>query len=146
MRTVRGLGAGERTDRCVATVPQVANALELESAHRVALFAAAGHAMPVVPEPRGAAVDSGLVEAARRLAWFALSLVSGFGSGIGYVLSLMAWGNSVVFARLWLLLTGWLPWHSPAFLDGAYRRSVLHRAGVVCRFRHARLHDHLTEA
>jgi hypothetical protein len=73
-----------------------------------------------------------------------LGLVGGLGGGIGYALALTAWGQWVVFGRLWLPLTGRLPWAVPAFLDDAYRRGVLRRAGAVYQFRHARLQDHLT--
>lgn len=72
----------------------------------------------------------------------ALGLVGGIGGGLAYVLSLTAWGQWVVFARVWLPLTGRLPWGLPAFLDDAYRRGVLRRAGAVYQFRHARLQDH----
>ncbi|MGW6929365.1 helix-turn-helix domain-containing protein [Lentzea sp. NPDC054927] len=71
-----------------------------------------------------------------------LGLVGGVGGGLAYVLSLTAWGQWVVFARVWLPLTGRLPWRLPAFLDDAYRRGVLRRAGAVYQFRHARLQDH----
>jgi hypothetical protein len=39
-------------------------------------------------------------------------------------------------------LTGRLPWRLPEFLDDAYRRGVLRRAGAVYQFRHARLQEH----
>jgi transcriptional regulator with XRE-family HTH domain len=71
-----------------------------------------------------------------------LGLVGGAGGGLAYVLSLTAWGQWVVFARVWLPLTGRLPWRLPDFLDDAYRRGVLRRAGAVYQFRHARLQDH----
>ncbi|QFZ19599.1 NACHT domain-containing protein [Saccharothrix syringae] len=74
-----------------------------------------------------------------------LGLVCGLGGGIGYVLGMTAWGQWLVFARLWLPLTGRLPWAVHAFLDDAYRRGVLRRAGAVYQFRHARLQDHLAE-
>ena len=80
------------------------------------------------------------------LVGLALGLVGGFGGGFGYVISMTAWGQWVVFARFWLPLTGRLPWAVHAFLDDAYRRGVLRRAGAVYQFRHARLQDHLTEA
>ncbi len=63
---------------------------------------------------------------------------------IGYVLALTVWGRWLVFGRLWLPLTGRLPWAVPAFLDDAYQRGVLRRAGVVYQFRHARLQRHLS--
>ncbi|HEX6357618.1 helix-turn-helix domain-containing protein [Actinophytocola sp.] len=73
----------------------------------------------------------------------AVALVAGLGGGFAYVVSLTAWGQWVVFARLWLPLTGRLPWTLPAFLEDAYERGVLRRAGAVYQFRHARLRDHL---
>ncbi|MEV8443902.1 helix-turn-helix domain-containing protein [Actinosynnema sp. NPDC051121] len=79
------------------------------------------------------------------LAGLVLGLVGGFGGGFGYLVSMTAWGQWVVFARFWLPLTGRLPWAVRAFLDDAYRRGVLRRAGAVYQFRHARLQDHLTE-
>lgn len=54
-----------------------------------------------------------------------------------------AWGNWLLFARLWLPLTGRLPWRPKRFLEEAYQRGVLRRAGAVYQFRHARLRDHL---
>ncbi|HKS47452.1 MAG TPA: caspase family protein [Amycolatopsis sp.] len=84
--------------------------------------------------------------------WFRLGdglvigLVGGLGGGLGYGLSLTAWGQWVVLARIWLPLTGRMPWTVIAFLDDAYRRGVLRQAGAVYQFRHARLQDHLTRA
>ncbi|MBM7864890.1 XRE family transcriptional regulator [Lentzea nigeriaca] len=72
----------------------------------------------------------------------ALGLVGGIGGGLAYVLSLTAWGQWMIFARVWLPLTGRLPWRLPEFLDDAYRRGVLRRAGAVYQFRHARLQEH----
>jgi len=76
----------------------------------------------------------------------ALGFVGAIGAGLGYALSVTAWGQWLVFGRLWLPLTGRLPWAVPAFLDDAYRRGVLRRAGAVYQFRHARLQDHLANA
>ncbi|ANZ40023.1 hypothetical protein BBK82_32275 [Lentzea guizhouensis] len=73
----------------------------------------------------------------------ALGLVGGIGGGLAYGLSLTAWGQWLVLARVWLPLTGRLPWALPAFLRDAYRRGVLRRAGAVYQFRHARLQEHL---
>lgn len=73
-----------------------------------------------------------------------VALITGLGGGVAYVLSLTAWGHWVVFGRVWLPLTGRLPWALPAFLDDAYRRGVLRRAGAVYQFRHARLEDHFS--
>jgi hypothetical protein len=49
-------------------------------------------------------------------------------------------------ARIWLPLTGRMPWAMTAFLDDAYQRGVLRQAGAVYQFRHARLQDHLINA
>jgi transcriptional regulator with XRE-family HTH domain len=75
-----------------------------------------------------------------------LGLIGGLGGGLVYVLSMTAWGQWVVFVRVWLPLTGRLPWAVHGFLDDVYRRGVLRRSGAVYQFRHARLQDHLTEA
>ncbi|GAA1689121.1 NACHT domain-containing protein [Glycomyces endophyticus] len=72
-----------------------------------------------------------------------LGLYGGFIGAVGYALAMTAWGQWIVFGRLWLPLTGRLPWAVPEFLDDAYRRGVLRRSGVVYQFRHARLQDHL---
>jgi transcriptional regulator with XRE-family HTH domain len=70
-------------------------------------------------------------------------LIGGAGGAFGYALALTAWGQWAVFARVWLPLTGRLPAAVPAFLEDAYQRGVLRRAGAVYQFRHARLQDHL---
>lgn len=75
-----------------------------------------------------------------------LGVLSGLGGAIGYALVLTAWGQWVVFSRIWLPLTGRLPWAVFAFLDDAYQRGVLRQAGAVYQFRHARLQNHLTRA
>lgn len=74
------------------------------------------------------------------LAW---GFVGGFGGGLGLVLSVTAWGQWVVFSRVWLPLTGRFPWAVLAFLDDACQRGVLRQAGAVYQFRHARLQDYL---
>lgn len=66
-------------------------------------------------------------------------------SGVAYVLGLTAWGQWIVFSRIWLPLTGRLPWEVAAFLDDACRRGVLRQAGAVYQFRHARLQDYLAD-
>jgi transcriptional regulator with XRE-family HTH domain len=76
----------------------------------------------------------------------ALGLVAGVDGALAYMLSMTAWGQWVVFVRVWLPLTGRLPWAVQEFLDDAYQRGVLRRAGAVYQFRHARLQDHLAEA
>lgn len=75
-----------------------------------------------------------------------LGTISGLGGALGYTLTLTAWGQWCVLSRLWLPLTGRLPWAVAAFLDDAYRRGVLRQAGAVYQFRHARLQSHLAEA
>lgn len=64
--------------------------------------------------------------------------------GLGYGLSLTAWGQWMAIARIWLPLTRRLPWRLIAFLDDACQRGVLRQSGAVYQFRHARLQDHLT--
>lgn len=51
----------------------------------------------------------------------------------------------MVFGRVWLPANGRLPWALPRFLEDAYERGVLRRAGAVYQFRHARLQDHLKQ-
>ncbi len=60
--------------------------------------------------------------------------------------SVTAWGQWLVFARVWLPLTGRLPWSVVAFLDDACRRGVLRQVGAVYQFRHVRLQSHLAAA
>ncbi|WXH37550.1 helix-turn-helix domain-containing protein [Streptomyces netropsis] len=74
---------------------------------------------------------------------FKLGLISGLGGALSYALGLTAWGQWVVFSRIWLPLTGRLPWSVVTFLEDAYQRGVLRQAGAVYQFRHARLQDHL---
>ncbi|MFB7629341.1 helix-turn-helix domain-containing protein [Streptomyces sp. NPDC056149] len=77
---------------------------------------------------------------------FKLGTISGLGGALGYVFSLTSWGQWTVFSRLWLPLTGRLPWSVVAFLEDAYQRGVLRQAGAVYQFRHARLQHHLARA
>ncbi|WP_326621310.1 NACHT domain-containing protein [Streptomyces decoyicus] len=79
------------------------------------------------------------------LAGLVFGIEAAFGGGLGYGLSFTAWGQWVALARMWLPLTGRLPWAVIAFLDDAHRRGVLRQAGAVYQFRHARLQDHLTQ-
>ncbi|WP_156077266.1 hypothetical protein [Saccharothrix sp. NRRL B-16314] len=76
----------------------------------------------------------------------AFGIEGAFGAGLGYGLCLTAWGQWVALARIWLPLTGRLPWRLVAFMDDACRLGALRRAGAVYQFRHARLQDHLTGA
>ncbi|WP_411144902.1 hypothetical protein [Streptomyces sp. x-80] len=78
--------------------------------------------------------------------WISIGAVGGLGGGLAYALSLTAWGQWVTLSRIWLPLTGRLPWAVHAFLKDAHRRGVLRQSGAVYQFRHARLQDHLTHA
>lgn len=59
-----------------------------------------------------------------------------------WMLFVTVWGPWLV-ARLWLPLTGRLPWRVMPFLADAHERGVLRAAGGVYQFRHARLRDYL---
>lgn len=72
-----------------------------------------------------------------------IGAVGGLGGGACYVLAFTAWGQWIVLARVWLPLTGRLPWDPAAFLDDAYQRGVLRQTGAVYQFRHVRLQHHL---
>ncbi|MEV0278742.1 hypothetical protein AB0I22_20480 [Streptomyces sp. NPDC050610] len=74
---------------------------------------------------------------------FVFGIEGAFGGGFGYCLCLTAYGQWVALARIWLPLTGRVPWRLVAFLEDACKRDVLRRAGAVYQFRHARLQDHL---
>ncbi|MDH6109613.1 hypothetical protein P3T36_000384 [Kitasatospora sp. MAP12-15] len=85
------------------------------------------------------------------LSWHLLpGLLIGVGGGLAgtvcYALALTTWGQWVLFTRIWLPLTGRLPWATIAFLDDAYQRGVLRQVGAVYQFRHARLQTHLSPA
>ncbi|MFB7937971.1 helix-turn-helix domain-containing protein [Streptomyces sp. NPDC056049] len=75
-----------------------------------------------------------------------IGMIGGLGGGASYVLAFTAWGQWFVFARLWLPLSGRLPWDLAAFLEDAYRRGVLRQTGAVYQFRHVRLQHHLGSA
>jgi len=72
-------------------------------------------------------------------------LEAAFAGGLGYGLSLTAWGQWVAIARIWMPLTRRLPWRLITFLDDACQRGALRQAGAVYQFRHAQLRDHLSE-
>ncbi|MFI1676447.1 NACHT domain-containing protein [Streptomyces sp. NPDC020607] len=57
-------------------------------------------------------------------------------------LALTAWGQLAV-ARVWLALTGRLPWRIMTFLDEAHRRGVLRQSGAHYEFRHLRMQQRL---
>lgn len=60
-------------------------------------------------------------------------------------LALSGWGNWLLFVRVWLPLTGRLPWRPLRFLQDAHDRGMLRRVGAAYQFRHAQLRDHLAE-
>ncbi|MEU1510131.1 helix-turn-helix domain-containing protein [Kitasatospora sp. NPDC005748] len=72
-----------------------------------------------------------------------IGAVGGIGGTVAYLLAFTAWGQWLVLARVWLPLTGRLPWRPVAFLDDAYQRGVLRQTGAVYQFRHERLQHHL---
>jgi hypothetical protein len=74
-----------------------------------------------------------------------LDLVLGPVIGLAIGTSLTAWGQWLVFARVWLPLTGRLPWAVAGFLEDACQRGVLRQVGAVYQFRHARLQAHLAD-
>ncbi|MFJ2899269.1 helix-turn-helix domain-containing protein [Streptomyces sp. NPDC087218] len=75
-----------------------------------------------------------------------IGAIGGLGGTCSYALSFTAWGRWLVLSRVWLPMTGKLPWDTVAFLDDAYRRGVLRRAGAVYQFRHIRLQHHLARS
>lgn len=58
-------------------------------------------------------------------------------------LGMSAWGRWLILVRLWLPVTGRLPWAVMTFLDTAYRHGLFRQAGPVYQFRHAELQAHL---
>lgn len=64
---------------------------------------------------------------------------------LAYGICLTAWGQWIILGRIWLPLTGKLPWNLPAFLDDAYQRGVLRQPGPVFEFRHEQLRHHLAD-
>lgn len=75
-----------------------------------------------------------------------IGAVGGLGGSFSYALAFTAWGQWVILTRVWLPLTGKLPWNTVEFLDDAYRRGVLRQTGAVYQFRHSRLQHHLGDA
>ncbi|WP_331769182.1 helix-turn-helix domain-containing protein (plasmid) [Embleya sp. NBC_00888] len=76
----------------------------------------------------------------------AAGLLGGLAGALSHTFAFTAWGQWLVFSRVWLPLTGKLPWAVTTFLDDAYHRGVLRQVGAVYQFRHARLQDHLGHA
>lgn len=75
-----------------------------------------------------------------------IGAVGGLGGAFSYALAFTAWGQWVILARVWLPLTGKLPWNTVEFLNDAYQRGVLRQTGAVYQFRHSRLQHHLGDA
>jgi transcriptional regulator with XRE-family HTH domain len=113
-----------RTNRATVLIQFLGWGLVLGLAHLLVITLALGHVEPAA---------------------FPLDLVLGPVIGLAIGTSLTAWGQSLVFARVWLPLTGRLPWSVAAFLDDACQRGVLRQVGAVYQFRHARLQTHLTD-
>ncbi|WP_328608952.1 helix-turn-helix domain-containing protein [Amycolatopsis sp. NBC_00345] len=72
-------------------------------------------------------------------------ILNWFFGALAYAVTLTAWGQWAILARLWLPLTGRLPWRLLVFLEDAYQRGVLRQSGPVWEFRHDRLQRHLAE-
>jgi hypothetical protein len=71
--------------------------------------------------------------------------VGGLDGAFGYTLAFTAWGQWVILSRLWLPLSGKLPWNTTTFLSEAYRLGVLRQAGAFYQFSHDRLQRHLSQ-
>jgi transcriptional regulator with XRE-family HTH domain len=113
-----------RTNRAIVVVEFLGFGLVLGVAHLMVLAFVVGDVVPAA---------------------YPLDLVLGPVIGLLIGTTLTAWGQWVVFARVWLPLTGRLPWSVAEFLDDACRRGVLRQVGAVYQFRHARLQSHLTD-
>jgi hypothetical protein len=113
-----------RTNRATVVVEFACWGLVLGLAHLLVITLPLGHVVPAA---------------------LVLDLVLGALIGLAIGASLTAWGQWLVFARVWLPLTGRLPWSVADFLDDACRRGVLRQVGAVYQFRHARLQVHLAD-
>lgn len=78
--------------------------------------------------------------------YLGIGIMNGLFGAFVYAVVLTAWGQWMIMARLWLPLTGRLPWRLPTFLEDAYDQGVLRQSGPVWEFRHGRLQRHLAEA
>jgi transcriptional regulator with XRE-family HTH domain len=114
-----------RTNRAIVVIEFLGFGLVLGIAHLLVLAITLGHVIPAA---------------------YPLDLILGPVIGLVIGTSLTAWGQWLVFAQVWLPLTGRLPWSVAAFLDDACRRGVLRQVGAVYQFRHARLQTQLTNA
>ena len=69
-----------------------------------------------------------------------------WGLFVGYLaIFRTAWG-CYTKCRIWLAVSGRLPWRLTAFLEDAHRLGVLHQFGTVYQFRHSRLRERLASA
>ena len=125
LRSVVGPADLLRNNRTTVVAGFAACGLVLAGAHLLLISVALGHVWPPA---------------------VLMDLVLGPVIGLVIGLCLTAWGQWVVFARVWLPLTGKLPWSVAAFLDDACRRGVLRQVGAVYQFRHARLQAQLTDS
>jgi hypothetical protein len=124
IRSAVGPGDLLRTNRATVLVEFFGLGLVLGLAHLLMITLALGHVDP-------AAV--------------LLDLMLGAVIGLAIGTCLTAWGEWLVFARVWLPLTGRLPWSVAGFLDDACERGVLRQVGAVYQFRHSRLQAHLID-
>ncbi|MBD0671371.1 NACHT domain-containing protein [Streptomyces sp. CBMA156] len=69
-------------------------------------------------------------------------VLTALAGGLGTILSVTAWGQWTVLARVWLPLTGRLPGAAMTFLEDAHQRGVLRKVGAVYQFRHTRIQHH----
>jgi len=69
-------------------------------------------------------------------------LLAAGSSALLWILCTKVWGLWLI-ARIWLSLTGRLPWPVMTFLADAHRRGILRQSGGFYQFRHARLQNHL---
>jgi hypothetical protein len=77
--------------------------------------------------------------------WFMVGATLGLPVATVVLLGGTAWGRWLVLTRVWLPLTGKLPWRLLEFLEDAHRRGILRQVGAVYQFRHARLQEQLAE-
>lgn len=123
-----GLAYGLETPLDIATAASPAHSLANDRRNAVRKIITAGLAAGL---PIG--LSGGLA--------FGLSAM--LAASIAAGLSTSAWGHWLVLVRIWLPLSGHLPWHVERFLYDAHRRGVLRQTGAVYQFRHARLQHHL---
>lgn len=77
------------------------------------------------------------------LVFAAIGATGGITIAVGGALSETAWGQWIIYGRIWLPLTGKLPWRTIAFLEDARRHGVLRQSGGYYEFRHNDLRQSL---